>query len=659
MADDVILAKYRLELDGFKKDIDEINQKFDKTQKDTTQRADRIGKSFEKVGGMIAGAFAVDQLVQFGKEIIRVTGEFQKFEAVLTNTLGSNSAAQLAMAEIVQFAATTPFQVAELTDAFVKLANQGFRPTQDEMRKLGDVAASTGKSFDQLTEAIIDAQVGEFERLKEFGIRAQKQGDQVTFTFKEVETQVDFTADSIREYVLSLGDLEGVSGATDAIAKTLTGQISMLKDSVDLLMVSIGNGTSGALVDFIQSLNEIVTDTRQIIELNDGWWKSALRVVLKINPALSDAADLLDETVEKQIELNNELERSELAAQASAEAMDELSDAIKNTALDMDLLAETFTDTDDSIGSLAEQIKLTKEFQKNFNEESERYAELQIKIWQLEQQRADNLDSIREKYDAMMRSQGELIDEQITTVETATIKTTENMAKVTRDAVQVTIDADENARIAAMNSQDRFNDVLEEYERQASITASSFNALGVILNSFNNNSKAMALFQIGIGQAEAIANFLVATSKGARKDAEQGNAAAIASTLGAIATFTAITISNISQARKIAQSEDVPRFYQGTEYLTGARGKDQIPVLANYGERIIPTLDNARIGRDLSNKELVDAALIYKALRKAGGSGVPIDYGQLAKIERKGVMTIVNKLDELKAKPKYKTATLQ
>jgi len=658
MADDVILAKYRLELDGFKKDIDEINQKFDKTQKDTTQRADRIGKSFEKVGGMIAGAFAVDQLVQFGKEIIRVTGEFQKFEAVLTNTLGSNSAAQLAMAEIVQFAATTPFQVAELTDAFVKLANQGFRPTQDEMRKLGDVAASTGKSFDQLTEAIIDAQVGEFERLKEFGIRAQKQGDQVTFTFKEVETQVDFTADSIREYVLSLGELEGVSGATDAIAKTLIGQISMLKDSVDLLMVSIGNGTSGALVEFIQSLNEIVTDTRQIIELNDGWWKSALRVVLKINPALSDAADLLDETVEKQIELNNELERSELAAKASAEAMDELSDAIKNTALDMDLLAETFTDTDDSIGSLAEQIKLTKEFQKNFNEESERYAELQIKIWQLEQQRADNLDSIREKYDALNRTA--TVETEITQKQ---IKNLDKRAEVTREVVQVSVNEEAAARLRMQQEEDRRQHLHEENMLQlnesSQVAAASFNALGVILNSFNNNSKEMALFQIGIGQAEAIANFLVATSKGARKDAEQGNAAAIASTLGAIATFTAITIANISQARKIAQSEDVPRFYEGTEYLTGARGKDQIPVLANYGERIIPTLDNARIGRDLSNKELVDAALIYKALRKAGGSGVPIDYGQLAKIERKGVMTIVNKLDELKAKPKYKTATLQ
>ena len=52
-------------------------------------------------------------------------------------------------------ASKTPFAVVELTQAFVKLANQGFRPTTDELRKLGDLASSTGKQFDQLAEAII------------------------------------------------------------------------------------------------------------------------------------------------------------------------------------------------------------------------------------------------------------------------------------------------------------------------------------------------------------------------------------------------------------------------------------------------------------------------------------------------------------------------
>src|SRR5690606_36201090 len=109
--------------------------------------------------------------------------QYQRMSAVLTS-LGSRSQAQQALRMLEQFAAKTPFQVDKLTESYVKLVNQGFRPTQDELRKLGDLSASVGKDFDQLTEAIIDAQTGEFERLKEFGIRAQKEGDIVIFTFK-------------------------------------------------------------------------------------------------------------------------------------------------------------------------------------------------------------------------------------------------------------------------------------------------------------------------------------------------------------------------------------------------------------------------------------------------------------------------------------------
>tara|TARA_A100001201_G_scaffold84233_2_gene74707 strand:- start:84 stop:1553 length:1470 start_codon:yes stop_codon:yes gene_type:complete len=130
------------------------------------------------------------------------------------------------------------------------------------MRKLGDLASSTGKEFVQLTEAIIDAQVGEFERLKEFGIRASKQGDQVTFTFKNVKTQVDFTSDAIQNYILSLGDLEGVSGAMVGISKTLGGQISNLGDSFDSLKNEIGEALMPILTSAIngfKSLFESIT----------------------------------------------------------------------------------------------------------------------------------------------------------------------------------------------------------------------------------------------------------------------------------------------------------------------------------------------------------------------------------------------------------------
>jgi hypothetical protein len=224
-----------------------------------------FSKSMTNIGTAIAGAFTVSALADFGKAIFNTTAKFQKFEAVLTNTLGDNSAAKAAMAQITEFAAKTPYGVDELTASFVKLANQGFIPTIKEMTSLGDLAASQGKSFDQLTEAIIDAQTGEFERLKEFGIRASKEGDKVSFTFKGVKQQVDFTNDSIREYILSLGNVQGVSGGMEAQSKTLGGGLSNLEDSFEQLKLAIGEAAeSGGLfsmaLDVIaQGVNKLTT----------------------------------------------------------------------------------------------------------------------------------------------------------------------------------------------------------------------------------------------------------------------------------------------------------------------------------------------------------------------------------------------------------------
>ena len=214
--------------------------KFKQAVKQSEKSVSGFSSNLAKVGGVIAGVFAVDKIMEFGSAVVETTSTFQRFESVLTNTLGSTSEAQKALDRITEFASQTPFSVSELTDSFVRLANQGFKPTSEEMRKLGDLASSTGKEFVMLAEAIIDAQVGEFERLKEFGIRAEKQGDQVTFTFKNVKTQVDFTSDAIQNYILSLGDLEGVSGAMVGISKTLGGQISNLGDSFDTLKNEIG-----------------------------------------------------------------------------------------------------------------------------------------------------------------------------------------------------------------------------------------------------------------------------------------------------------------------------------------------------------------------------------------------------------------------------------
>ena len=242
-------------------DISRLESQLSRMEKSMKGAGERSSSSFKSaisgIAGTVATVFSVQAIIGFEQKIIELGSEFQKFEAILTTSLGDSSLAAGAMVMIQDFAAKTPFSVRQLTDSFVKLTNQGFKPTEKELRKLGDLASSTGKDFDQLAEALIDAQVGEFERLKEFGVKAQTEGDKVKFTFKGVTTEVDKTSASIKDYVLSLGDIQGVSGSMAAISATLGGSISNLGDSFDQLLVSLSN-TQGGLYGFFTGLSSML-----------------------------------------------------------------------------------------------------------------------------------------------------------------------------------------------------------------------------------------------------------------------------------------------------------------------------------------------------------------------------------------------------------------
>lgn len=274
MATAELKVRIEAEIDRLKKGLNEADRDLKGFGNSATNSANKFASSttsaFKVAGAAIAGAFTAQSLIGFTQQVFEATAQFQKFGAVLTNTLGSSALANLQLKEIQDFAAKTPFGVNELTNSFVKLANQGFKPTGDQMRSLGDLAASTGKSFDQLSEAILDAQTGEFERLKEFGIRAQASGDQVIFTFKGIQTTVDKSSESIRNYITSLGNAEGVSGSMAAISETLGGKISNLQDSWDQLLISVGNNTQGVFssaISIISKAIESITGFNKSLEL--------------------------------------------------------------------------------------------------------------------------------------------------------------------------------------------------------------------------------------------------------------------------------------------------------------------------------------------------------------------------------------------------------
>lgn len=222
------------------------------------------GNLVSKLVPQLAGAISIASL---GKEIFEVTKKFEGYTQTLKNAYGSSTKAQGAFDKIQQFAAKTPYSVDELTAAFIKLKNRGFDPTTAELTKMGDLAASQGKSFDQYVEALLDAQTGEYERLKEFGIKAKTTGDIVTFSFKGIEKQVKKTdQEAIRNAIISFGELKGVVGGMAGQATTLEGKLSNMGDTWDSIMYNMGKSGKGFMSDMIDLANELLTAFNDLIE---------------------------------------------------------------------------------------------------------------------------------------------------------------------------------------------------------------------------------------------------------------------------------------------------------------------------------------------------------------------------------------------------------
>jgi hypothetical protein len=139
------------------------------------------------------------------------------------------------IASLVDFANKTPFEMPEIADMALKLKNvAGITDEQliPTLTRLWDIASSQWKSLTQMTEAFLDATTGEFERLKEFWIKASSAGDQVTFSFRWQTETVAKTAEWIGAYLDKVWEMQGIQGWMMAQSKTLDWLFSTFKDTV-------------------------------------------------------------------------------------------------------------------------------------------------------------------------------------------------------------------------------------------------------------------------------------------------------------------------------------------------------------------------------------------------------------------------------------------
>ena len=219
-------------------------ERLERTSERLRRRLARLGKTgagSRAGGGALRGHMAALGAYFGGGALLRGAGGFvgtasqlETLETTLGTIEGSSEKARASMGWINRFATTTPFQIDQVADSFVKLRAYGMDPTNGLLRTLGDTASAMGKDVMQAVEAIADAVTGENERLKEFGIKAKTKGDTITYEYTADDQTKTATANArdraeIQRVLAGIMDSR-FGGAMEDRMSTFSGMVSNLGD---------------------------------------------------------------------------------------------------------------------------------------------------------------------------------------------------------------------------------------------------------------------------------------------------------------------------------------------------------------------------------------------------------------------------------------------
>lgn len=280
------VKKYNESIKTNNKEIGSINNKISEytkkikkniaTQKDAQSALNRWGKgavkSIDKViartvklGAVMAGTIAALGVKVGLGEAMDMEGYKMQLETAVKDT---EKAGKL-MSKAVSFADITPFETGEVVEATATMEMYGLSSTR-WLRDIADMAGSTNKQIGDATEAMVDANIGEFERLKQFGISkdmimaasAKKYGDKVVFNAKgQMLDQIKMQA------VLQELMQEKFKGGAEKQAKTMKGLLSTvtgsIKSSLKTIMGIQKDGTikQGSMYEKLKEQIKGVTDT--------------------------------------------------------------------------------------------------------------------------------------------------------------------------------------------------------------------------------------------------------------------------------------------------------------------------------------------------------------------------------------------------------------
>ncbi|WP_099192226.1 hypothetical protein [Tepidibacter mesophilus] len=256
------------------KNVKNMDKQTQRATKRVANFANKSIKNFERVGDRTAKMAGVMATVVAGLATKVGFGEAFNMEGykvqLETATKNTKKASKL-MANAVRFANKTPFETGAVVEATATMETYGLS-SKRWLKDVANMAGSTNKSISQATEAMTDIAVGEFERIKEFGLRKdmilaesnKKYGEGVIFNSKgQVIDQI-----KLMDVVQSMmqkkfkGGAKALSETSRGMWSTITG---ITKSSLAKILGMQENGTikASSALDKLKGKIQNVADTLQ------------------------------------------------------------------------------------------------------------------------------------------------------------------------------------------------------------------------------------------------------------------------------------------------------------------------------------------------------------------------------------------------------------
>ncbi|MFV0626600.1 MAG: phage tail tape measure C-terminal domain-containing protein [Alphaproteobacteria bacterium] len=263
---------------------------------DNLKALDTTAKAFNNVlkqAAGLAGAYlGLRGLKSIFGTILSTNREFEQLSGSLKTVTGSTIEAQKAFAMIEQFALDTPYQLDEIVEAFIRLKAMGLDPSVQALTSYGNTASAFGKTILEFTGAVSSATVGEFERLKTFGIKAKTEGEKVKFIFQGMTTEVGKNAPEIEAYLRSIGEVKFAGAMTEQM-DTMGGVLSNIEDSLAKVSRTIGeSGLNKAVKEILKGFDELLAKTLTTSKTIGSVLTAAVQIAGKAFLSLAEHADV-------------------------------------------------------------------------------------------------------------------------------------------------------------------------------------------------------------------------------------------------------------------------------------------------------------------------------------------------------------------------------